>query len=142
MLRQTIQDQMKQAMKDRDQVRLSALRFLWSEIKNAEIDAKVELDNSGVEAVVMREVKKRKDVIEQMKEAGREENVAEEQAQLDVLMEFMPEQMSREDVEKIVDEVITGGADNFGAAMGQVMAKVKGQADGKLVQELVKEKMG
>jgi uncharacterized protein YqeY len=141
MLRAEISDQMKQAMKDRDQVKLSALRFLWSEIRNAEIDAKVELDDEAVLAVISREVKKRKEAVDQMKSVGREELASEEEAKLAVMTEFLPEQMSREEIEVIVDDIVASGAGDFGAVMGQVMAKVKGKADGKLVGEVVKTKM-
>lgn len=141
MLRENIQEQMKQAMRDRDQVRLEAIRFLWSEIKNVEIDAKHELSDEEILEVAGREVKKRRDVIDQMKSGGREELVGEEEAKLKVIMEFMPEQMSREEIEKIVGEVVSGGAADFGAVMKEVMPRVKGKADGKLVSEVVKTKL-
>lgn len=141
-LRDEIQTQMKQAMRDKDQVRLAAVRFLWSEIRNEEIDNKGDLTDEQVLNVIAREVKKRKDAIEQMQQVGREEMVTEEQAKLDILMEFMPEQMGREEIEKVVDELMKSGATEFGPLMGQVMAKLKGKADGKTVQEVVKEKLG
>ncbi len=139
MLRQQIQDQVKEAMRNRDQVRLDALRYMWSEIKNAEIDAKVELDDEAIVAVVSKEVKKRKDAIEQMKEVGRD--VVEEEDKLKVLMEFMPEQMGREEIAGIVDELMGEGVNEFGKLMGQVIGRAKGKADGKVVQEVVKEKL-
>ena len=139
MLRDDVMNQMKQAMKEKNAVRLSAIRYLWSEIKNAEIDSKVELDDEAIHAVVMKEVKKRKDGIAQLQEAGRD--VAEEVAKLEVLEEFLPEMMSEDDIKKAIDEVVSSGADQFGAVMGQVMSKLKGKADGSLVQKLVKEKL-
>lgn len=130
-------------MRDRNQVKLDALRYLWSEIKNAEIDAKVELDDEAILAVIGREVKKRKDAIAQMKEAGRSEMVVDEEAKLAIFVGFMPEQMGRGELEAIVEQIISE-SDNqtFGSVMGQVMARVKGKADGKLVQEVVREKLG
>jgi len=139
MLRNDVQDEMKQAMRDKDAVKLSALRMLWSEVRNAEIDAKGELDDAAVEKVVAREVKKSRETIEQMEGAGRD--VGEEKTKLEVLQSFQPEMMSKEEVEKMVDEVVAGGASEFGAVMGQVMGKVQGRAEGKMVQEVVKEKL-
>lgn len=141
MLRQEIQDQMKQAMKNRDQVRLGALRFLWSEIKNAEIDAKVELDDSGIHAIIKKEVKKRSQAIDQMKEAGREELAMEEEAKLAVISEFMMEEMSEEKISALVDQAVDEGLTEFGKVMGHVMGLAQGQADGRLVQKIVREKL-
>lgn len=142
-LRQQIQEQMKQAMRDKAKVRLESLRFLWSEIKNVEIDAKVELNDEAIQAVITKEVKKRKDAIEQMEAAGRTEMVSEEQSKLAIFMEFMPEQMGREELEEIVNQLIGELVNrSFGEIMGQVMSRVKGKADGKLVQEVVREKLG
>lgn len=141
-IRQQIQDQIKQAMRDKNKTRLDALRFLWSEIKNAEIDAKMELDDQGIQAVINREVKKRKEVIEQMVSAARDELVGEEKAKLEVFMEYMPKQMSREELGQIVDEVKASlGESDFGKLMKEVMAKVKNQADGRTVSEVIKEKL-
>ena len=139
MLRNKVQESMKQAMRDKDQVRLDALRFVWSEIKNAEIDKKEELVDEELMVLVGREVKKRKEAINQMKDGGRD--IGDEESKLQVLMEFLPEQMSREEVEKIVTNVVSGGESDFGAVMGQVMGRVKGKADGKMVSEVVKAKL-
>lgn len=141
-MRDEVQNQMKEAMKMRDNVRLSALRYLWSEIRNAEIDKKENLDDSELVNLVMREVKKRNEAIEQMSAAGRDELVAQEKAQVEVIGEFMPEMMERGEIEGIVDEVIKSGASDFGGVMGMVMGRVKGKADGKLVAEVVKVRMG
>jgi uncharacterized protein YqeY len=144
MLREQVQDQMKQAMRDKDRVRLDALRYLWSEVRNAEIDAKVELDDQAIQAVVAREVKKRKEALRQAQGKQGDEMkawVEEEEAKLEVLVAFLPEQMSREEIEKVVDEVVASGASDFGAVMGRVMEKVKGKAEGKLVSEVVKGKL-
>lgn len=140
MLRGQIQDQMKGAMKARERVRLEALRYLWSEIKNAEIDAKAELDDEGVMKIVRREVKKRSEAIEQMKQAGRDELVMEEAAKLSVLEEFV-EEMSEEDIGELVDRVVDEGLKEFGVVMGKVMGLTQGKADGRKVSEVVKERL-
>ena len=141
-LKDQITDQMKTAMKAREMDKLGALRFLLSEIKKAEIDNKGDLDDVAILAVVKRERKKVKDSIKQFVDAGRAELAENEQINLVVLEQFLPEEMGADEITKIVDEVIAGGADNFGAVMGQVMAKTKGQADGVLVKKLVEEKLG
>ena len=141
MLRGEIQKSLTQAMKARDKRRLEALRYVWSLVKNAEIDEKKELDDGQVEKLVASEVKKRKQAIELMKSGGRDEVVKEEQEKLKVIEEFMPEQMGEGEIEKIVDEVMVGGDKDFGTVMGQVMGKTKGKADGKIVGEIVKKKL-
>ncbi len=141
MLRDKIQEQMIAAMKARDKVRLEALRYLWSLIKNVEIDAKRELEDNEVIKVTGTEVKKRKEAIELMKQGGRDDLALSEEDKLKVLQEFLPEQMSEAEVEKIVDEVIAGGVSDFGRVMGQVMGRTAGKADGKVVSEIVKKKL-
>ncbi len=141
MLRDEIQKSMISAMKAHDTVRLDALRYLWSLIKNAEIDAKRELEDNEVIKVTGTEVKKRKEAIELMKQGGRDDLALSEEDKLRVLQEFLPEQMSEEEVEKIVDEVLAGGASDFGRVMGQVMGRTAGKADGKVVSDIVRKKL-
>ena len=140
--RDIIQGQIKEAMKARESVRLESLRFVWSRIKELEIDKKSDLNQEEVMAVVIKEVKSRKEAIEQFKEAGRDDLVSQEEEKLVFLTDLLPEMMSREGVEKIVEEVLSSGNTDFGAVMGQVMGKVKGKADGKMVSEVVREKIG
>ena len=139
MIRQKIYDDMKQAMKDREVVKLDTLRFVWSEIKNAEIDAKHELNDDEVVALLQKEVKKRKEAIEQFNQGDRKELADEETAKLQIIEEYMPEMMSGDDIEKVIQEIVDGGVTDFGAVMGQAMGKLKGKADGKVVAEVVKE---
>lgn len=138
MLREDISTAIKQAMKARDQVQLDALRYFWSQIRNAEIDAKTELDDPAVISLLAREVKRREEAISQMQSSGRTEMVPEEEAKLSVLKAYLPAQLSQEAVMEIVKEVMSQGVTEFGPLMGQVMAKLKGQADGALVQRVVK----
>lgn len=140
--RDIIQGQIKEAMKARESVRLESLRFVWSRIKELEIDKKSDLNQEEVMAVVIKEVKSRKEAIEQFKGAGRDDLVSQEEEKLVFLTDLLPEMMSREGVEKIVEEVLSSGNTDFGAVMGQVMGKVKGKADGKMVSEVVREKIG
>ena len=141
MLKMQIIEAMQAAMKARDQVRLDALRYVISEIKNAEIDAKMELGDEAVQAILKREVKKRKEAIEQMKAVGRQEMVAVEEAKVAVIGEFMMEEMSREEVAGLVDQVVNSGVNDFCGVMREVMGMAKGKADGKMVSEVVKKKL-
>lgn len=142
MLRADIYEAVKEAMKAREAEKLETIRFVWSEIKNVEIDAKHELSDEEVLAVLQREVKRRNDAIEQFKTGGRPELAEAEEKKLAVIKAFMPEMMGKADVERVVDEVIAAGASDFGGVMREVMAKLKGKADGKLVSEVVKVKLG
>jgi uncharacterized protein len=141
MLRDQIYEDVKTAMKARDTVRLEAVRFVWSEIKRIEIDAKHELTDEEIVEMLRKEIKRRKDAIEQIKAGGREELVTHEQEQLSYIEAYVPQLMSESDVAVVVDEVMAGGEKDFGKVMGMVMGKLKGKADGKTVQEVVKKKL-
>jgi len=133
---------MKQAMKSRDMDKLSVLRFLLSEIKNVEIDAKHELDDNEVIALLRREVKRRKEAVEQYQTAGRDDIVAKELSELTIIDTFLPAQMSAESIEATVMDIISHhpGSD-FGQLMKLVMAATHGQADGKQVSQIVRTKL-
>ena len=143
MLRDTIQQNMVAAMKAQAKERLEALRYLWSLIRNAEIDAKGNLADEQVMKVIQTEVKKRKEAIEQMKQGGRDELASEEEVKLKVLMEFLPEQMREGEISELVNQIISEQqTKDFGTIMREVMKKTQGKADGKVVSELVKQKLG
>jgi len=139
-----IKKQMNVALKARDEVRLSTLKMLYSELHNLEIDKK-ELTSEDEIGAVKREIKKRKDAIEAYDKAGATEKSDREKAELKILEEFMPEQMGDEELVNIVNDVIkeTGasGMSDVGRVIGAVMGKAKGQADGSKVSALVKEKL-
>lgn len=130
---------MKQAMKDGDKVKLSVIRFLRAEIKNFEID-NGEQDDTGIEKIIAKQVKQVKESIAEYQKAGRDDLVADEEPKLEILKSYLPEQMSDEDLKKIVDEVL-GSLENpkMGPAIGQVMAKVRGKADGSRVSAMVRQ---
>ncbi|HHP7237512.1 GatB/YqeY domain-containing protein [Longibacter sp.] len=145
-----VTQEMKDAMKARDKVRLRTLRSLRSALMNKTIDKRqgddAELDESEQLAVVRKEVKQRKDSIEQFEEAGRDDLVEKEQEELEVLKEFMPEPMSDEKLEATLDAIIedVGATDmsDMGAVMGRAMGELRGKVDGSRVQQIVKEKLG
>lgn len=145
MLRQTIQDDIKTAMKAQEKDRLLALRNLWSAVRNKEIDAKRDLLDDEITAIINTLVKQRRDSIDQFKKGQREDLVAREEKDLIVLQSYLPQQLSAEEVRKIVKETIAeislAGPANVGAVMKAVMPKLKGRADGKLVSQVVNENL-
>ncbi len=139
-----IQD-MKEAMKARDQLRLSTLRLLISEIKNKEIEAKGELKDEDILAIIQKAVKQRQDSIAQYEKGGRQDLADKEKAELEILKAYLPEELSREEILEIIDQAIaaTGASSpkEMGKVMREVMPKVKGRADGKVVNELVRKRL-
>jgi len=122
---------------------VSTLRMLRSALKNFAIEKrKTNLEDEEVTAGIKRELKKRQDSIAFYKEAKRDDLLSREQQEAGILAAYLPPELSIEDVKKIIDEVIAQGHQGFGPVMKEVMNQSKGQADGKLVQQLVKEKLG
>ena len=145
-VKQELDAALKDAMKAKDSVALDAVRAIKSAIKLAEIEAGKELADEDVHAVIQKAVKQRKDSIEQFTTGGRQDLVAVEEAQVVVLTRFLPAQLGEAEVAKLVDEAVaaTGaaGPKDMGKVMGALMPKVKGKADGGLVNRLVKAKLG
>lgn len=145
MITPLLQKQITDAMKARDTVRLSTLKMLSSELHNEWIAKQRELTEEEELAVVRKEIKKRKDAIEQYQKAGRADRAEVENAELTILQEFLPAEMGDHDLAKIVDEAIeeTGAISmaEMGKVMGLVMKKVAGKAAGDRVSSLVKEKL-
>jgi len=141
-LEQIIEQDYKEAFKGKKEIEVAALRMLRSALKNLAIDKKTKsLSDEDVVSVIKKELKKRQDSIESFKQAGRDDLLSKEQAEVSALEKYMPAMLSEEEVEKIIDQVIASGQNNFGLVMKEVMAQTKGQADGKLVTEKVKQKL-
>ena len=136
---------MKDAMKAREagKLRLSVIRLVRGAIRQQEIDGQKELSDEDVLGVISKEVKQRRDSIEDFQKGGRDDLVAEAEAEIAVLMEYLPQQLSEDEVRNLVKEAIaaSGAASpkDMGKVMKELMPKVKGRADGKLVNEIVKE---
>lgn len=143
MLKQDVEQGVKESLKAGDQTRLSTLRLLLAAIKNEEIAKQHEATDEEVVAVAQRQVKQRREAAEVFRAAGRDELAQKEEAELVILSTFIPQQMTEEELRQIVSEILAQLPDeeknNFGKVMGQVMAKVKGKADGNLVSKVVKE---
>lgn len=141
-----IADDLKEAMKSGDKVRVSVLRMIRSEIKNREIDKGEALSDDDIMAVVRSFSKKAKDSIEQFSAAGRTDLSDKEEKELAVIESYLPAQLSDEDLKTLIKDVIAetgaGSMRDMGKVMKAVMAKAQGQADGKTVNSLVKEVLG
>ena len=145
MISEKVREQIKEAMKAKEAERLSVLKMLLSELNNAKIDSKGELSEEDEMKVVQKEAKKRKDAIEAYEKAGQPDRAKAEEFELEVLKEYLPEEMSDEELNKIVDETVSGmgdvGMQDMGRVMGAVMGKVQGKADGNRVSAMVKSKL-
>ncbi|MBI2597175.1 GatB/YqeY domain-containing protein [Candidatus Daviesbacteria bacterium] len=140
-----IQNDLKNAQFARDEVKVSTLRLLLSEVRNAEINKGGSLSDEDVISLVQKEVKKRKEAALGFRQGGREGSAKREEAELKVLESYLPAQLSNEELTKIVEETISEvGASStldIGKVMGMVMSKVAGKADGGSVSQIVKEKL-
>lgn len=146
-LREKILEDIKTAMKSKDELTLSVLRMINAAIKNREIEIPAgSMNDNEVLAILKKSVKQRQESIEQFDKAGRKDLSDKERAELKVVEKYMPQQMSREAIEKIVNEVVAAlGANSvkqMGAVMKEVQARTAGAADNKVVSELVKSKLG
>ena len=140
-----LEDELTVAMKERDTARRDALRLILSSLRSAEKELQRPLHEDEELQVLQRERKRRVESIEAFEAAGREEQAAKEEAELDVLEEFMPEPLSEDELERIVDDAIAEvGATSMrdlGRVMADVMPQIAGRADGSAVSQLVREKL-
>ena len=148
MLKDKVQEDLKQAMIAKDELRLSTIRMLKSAIQYHEIQkggAGYEATDEDVIEVIGREVKKRNEAIELYKKGGREELAQKEEKELEILKTYLPEQMSEDEIRKLVDEAIfstdASSMQDMGKVMGALIPKVKGRADATLVSNLVHEQL-
>lgn len=136
-------EDMKLAMKAGKKLELETVRILRAQIKTASIDKKDDLSDSEVAQVLQKEAKKRKEAIEMYEKGGREDLVNKESAELEIISKYLPEQLSDKELDTIIKETISTlqitSEKDMGRVMGAVMPKVKGKADGKIVQQKVKD---
>ena len=140
-LKTQIQLDLNTARKERDRLRTLVLSTLLSDLRNKEIQLGDELDDDGALQVVSRGIKQRRDASEQMRGANRDELADREDAEAEVLAEYLPEGMSEDEVRAIVREIIASGVDQLGPLMGQVMPKIRGRFDGKEANRVVREEL-
>jgi uncharacterized protein len=141
----TLEEEVKQAMLARENARRDALRLILSSLKSAEKDLQRPLSDEEELQVLQRERKKRQEAAEAFRDGGRPEQAANEEAELAVLEEFMPEPVSEDELERIVDDAIAENKAtsmrDMGRVMADVMPQVAGRADGSAVSQLVREKL-
>ena len=144
-IRPLIEEAVKVSLKKRDKETTSALRLAISELKKEEIDKQIELEDEQVIQILQRMIKQRKDSYSQFSDAGRNELAEKEQKEIDILSEFLPEQLSEEELSSMVLEVIkeTGaeGPQDMGKVMGSLKQRIQGNADMGLVSKIVKENL-
>lgn len=140
-----IQNDLKESLKAHDEVKVSTLRILLAEIKNAQIAKGQELTDKEIVVVIQKEAKRRKEAAAGFRSGGREESAKVEEQELGVLESYLPQQLTDEELTKIVEDTIKElGAttvSDMGKVIGSVLAKVKGQSDGGRVSAIVKEKL-
>lgn len=161
MIKDKIKEDIKKAMQEKDELKLSVLRMVSSAVFNKEKDNRAKLSKAGEEEskldemsklteeevieVVSSEVKKRKDSIEQYEKGGRSDLAENEKKELEILMEYMPEQMGEDEIRKIVKEKIEelgiSSPQETGKLMGAVMPQLKGKTDGNIVGKIVQEEL-
>ena len=133
---------MKEAMKHGEKERLSVIRLVRGAVRQAEIDGKKTLSDDEIIGVITKEVKMRRDSIEEFERGNRADLVEKTQAEIAILMPYLPEQLSADEVRRLVEaavsEVGATTAKDMGKVMGVLMPRVKGRADGKLVNEIVR----
>ena len=144
-LKEQIENDLKSSMKSGDNIVRGVLRMLSSDIKNVEINEKKKVSDEKIIEIIKKNIKSRKDSIEQYTKGNREDLADQEKKELKILEEYMPEQMSEDEVREIVVDIISKseavGASDFGKVMGIVMKEVGNKADGNVVGGIVKEEL-
>jgi uncharacterized protein len=148
LLKDRLVEDMKVAMKAKEEgkLRLSVIRLARAAIKNAEIDKKTEFTDAEVIEILAREVKMRRDAIIEFEKANRPDTVDTLNQEISILMDYLPQQLSEEEIRQMAQEIITQagaqGLKDLGKVMGAITPKTKGRADGKLVNQIVRELLG
>jgi len=145
MLNDKISNDLKVAMKSKNALKVSCLRLIIAEAKNTSIAKQKELTDDDIMGIMQRQVKQRKDSIESFKKGNRQDLVEKEQKELEIIQDYLPKQLTPEEiatiVKKAIEEIGPTGKKDMGKVMGIVMGKVKGKTDGKIVTQIVNEEL-
>jgi len=145
-LKERIEAEFMQAVRSKDALKVSCLRMIKAAVKNKEIDKKGPLDEAQMTAILQTMAKQRKESIEQFEKGGRQDLVEKEKAELSLIENYLPQQMSEAELVKLVEAAVAEtqaqGAKELGKVMKILVPKIAGRADGKLVNEWVKKKLG
>ena len=141
-LKERLADDLKSAMKNKDVIRKNVVQFLRAGILQVEKDNKVTLDDSGVLEVIAKQLKQRKDSLPDYEKSGRDDLIAGLKAEMDVLMDYLPKQLTEDELKAVIEETIAEVGASSMKDMGKVMAAVKaktvGRADGRMINEIAK----
>ena len=142
-LKQKLVDDLKQAMRGGDKVRCSVIRLVMAAIKNAEIARQADLEDGDVLGIITKEVRQRNESIEAFKQGNRQDLVTKEEAEIAILQEYLPQQMTRDEIiaeaRRIIEEVGAQGPADKGKVMPKLIAQLKGKADGREINAVVTE---
>ncbi len=142
-LKQQLLNDIKEAMKSKDSTRLNTLRLINSEIKNKEIDRKIELSDEDILSLFTTQIKKRKEAIALYEKGGREDLKEKESSELEILKAYLPEQVSEEAlasrIKEVISELQAEGPKDMGKVMKTVVPEFKGRADGNAIKRIVSE---
>ena len=144
-MKEELLKQLKEAMKNKDELKKNTITMLRSAILQVEKDKQIVLNDDQIQEIVAKEVKKRKESIDDYLKGGREDIVQDLKREIEILSEYLPEQLTKEEIETLVDEAIKKVGATSPREMGKVMQEIRpktaGKADGKLVSDIVKEKL-
>jgi uncharacterized protein YqeY len=142
-LKQKLAEDLKQALKGGDKVRRSVVRLVMAAVKNAEIARQATLDDTDILGIITKEARQRRESIEAFKQGNRQDLVAQEEAELAILQQYLPQQMSRDEIiveaRRVIEEVGALGAGDKGKVMPKLIAQLKGRADGREINTVVTE---
>jgi len=146
LLKEKLNGDLKQAMRGGDKVRRSVIRLVLAAIKNAEIARQAALEDSDILGIIAKEVRQRQESIEAFKQGNRQDLVVQEEAEMAILQEYLPEQVGREEIieaaRRIIEEVGAQGPGDKGKVMPKLIAQLKGRADGREINAIVTELLG
>lgn len=144
-LEERLMDEMKEAMKSNDKPRLSIIRMIRSAVKNREIEVGKKLDDEGIMKVIQGMIRKGEEALEQFQNAGRTDLIEKEKKEVEILKSYLPQPLSQEEILQIIDETIqetqASSLKDLGKVMKTLMAKIGGKADGKQINQWVKERL-
>jgi uncharacterized protein YqeY len=145
-LKDRIQQDVKDAMRAKDKLRLAAIRLITAAIKQREVDERIELDDAQVTAVLDKMAKQRRESVSQFEKAGRDDLIAQEVMDLEIIQSYLPEQLGEDEINALIDSAMqsTGatGIKDMGKVMGELKPKLQGRADMSAVSALIKARLG
>lgn len=142
-LKEKLIEDLKSSMKDKDTIRKNTITMIRAAIKQKEVDERIQLDDDGIIEIISKQLKEKKNVIEDFKRGQRQDLVEQTEKEMEILLEYLPKQLSEEDIRRIVMETVkevnASSMKDIGLVMKSVMPKLKGKADGSTVNKIVKE---